>query len=158
MPRDSAYAEGIALDIKEQFELSAARYRDADAAFGKARPAPGRSAATLAAWQRKSRWQFYWLQQLALRRGRHIYGGPVAAELGQACLLKFLAARAFTGKPPLGLARRARELLEDALRQEPGSVTARLSLATLLQEVASRCAPGWSSSGPPSGPPPARTR
>jgi hypothetical protein len=135
MPKGSRYAQGVALDLEERFEQSVVRFHEAEHEFEKLPPAaapPG----TAQAWQRKCRWQAQWSQQLALlSRGLRPFGAPAAADLGHAYFLKFLAARAFTGQPPLRLAQRARALLEDALRREPEHLAARVSLATLLHEV-----------------------
>ena len=135
MPRRSLYGQAVALDVAEQFEQSAVRFHEAEHEFERL-PATAVPPATAQAWRRKCRWQAQWSQQLALRsRGLRPFGAPAAADLGYAYFLKFLAARAFTGEPPLRLAGRARSHLEEALRRDPANVAARLSLATLLHEI-----------------------
>jgi tetratricopeptide (TPR) repeat protein len=151
MPRSSIYGQAVALDVEERFEQSATRYRQAEAEFRssdeslrprRAAPAAGppvsaRPVSRPLVWAMKSRWQAMWSLQLATTTGRGLR--PVTpsstADLGQIYFLKFLAARAFTGRPPLRLARRARSLLEEALRQEPANAMARVNLATLLHEI-----------------------
>ncbi|HEY3354389.1 MAG TPA: hypothetical protein VGQ83_14145 [Polyangia bacterium] len=137
MPRTAIYGAAVALDLEERFEESAERYREAEAEFGRmpATAVPG-GAATQMAWQRKARWQAQWSLQLGLRgRGLRAYGAYATGELGYTYMLKFLAARAFTGRPSARLAGRARTLFEESLRQDPGNLPARLSYATLLQEL-----------------------
>jgi predicted Zn-dependent protease len=137
MPRTSIYGRAVALDLEEKFEESGARYREAEAEFNRLPARTPISHETTLAWQRKARWQSTWSQQLALRYGHGLrFNSPYAlADLGHVYLLKFLAARAFTGLPPMRLAARGRALLEDALRREPDNLLARLSLATLLREI-----------------------
>ena len=135
MPRTSAYAQAMALDLQEKFELAAARYREAEVEFGRMKP-PAGGPTVLEAWRRKARWQSYWSQQLGLRnRGYRPWGGIATGDLGHGYYMKFLAARAFTGQAPLGLAAKARIHLEASIRNEPDNVFARLSLAALLHEL-----------------------
>jgi tetratricopeptide (TPR) repeat protein len=135
MPRTSAYAQGVALDLQERFEPAASRFRDAEIEFSRMKP-PAGGPAVLEAWRRKARWQSYWSQQLGLRhRGYRPWGGIATGDLGHGYYMKFLAARAFTGHAPLGLAAKARTLLETTVRTEPDNVFARLSLAALLHEI-----------------------
>jgi tetratricopeptide (TPR) repeat protein len=135
MPRTSAYAQAIALDALEKFDLAATRYREADAEFGRLKPPKGK-AAVVEAWRRKARWQAYWSQQLSLRhRGYRPWGAVATGDLGHGYYMKFLAVRAFTGQAPFGLAARARAHLETTLRNEPDNVFARVSLAALLHEL-----------------------
>jgi tetratricopeptide (TPR) repeat protein len=135
MPRTAIYGQAVALDLEERFDESAARYRDAEVEFSRLPSTPARQQ-TLSAWQLKCRWQAQWSRQLALpRQGLRPLDAYASAELGYAYLLKFLAARAFTGRPPLRLALKARALLEDAVRRDASNAAVRLTLATLLQEL-----------------------
>jgi len=135
MPRSSAYAQAVALDLQERFDVAAARFREAEIEFGRMKPAGRRAHGARGVAPQGSLAGLLVAAARPAARGYRPWGSVAAGDLGYGYYLKFLAARAFTGHAPPGLASKARSLLESTVRNEPNNVFAHLSLAALLHEM-----------------------
>jgi len=137
IPRDSAYAKGIAFDLQGRWEQAYNAYRQARQEFQNMLRERPSWAKMVRGWILKAEFQMD--QSQRLRYPIHYRWGPPSASAlyyrGAAKHNKWLAIRAFTGRLEKKLRDEVIADYQKALQQSPGYDSARIALAAMYHEL-----------------------
>lgn len=137
IPRDSAFAKGIAFDVQGRWDQSHTAYREAQAEFQKLIVDRPSWAKMVRGWLLKAEFQMDQSQRLRYPI-YYRYGPPSASALyyrGEARRNKWLGIRAFTGRTEKKLQQEILEDLQKSLQQITSYDSARIALAAMYHET-----------------------